>query len=81
VTPVDGVEEKDKVACGHEGAGCGKTIVWGSYWEDGDGKRPGGLRRVPLDPSAPCYRVFVRTDEGARITADRITKGEVKWTP
>jgi hypothetical protein len=70
VTPVDGVEEKDKVACGHEGAGCGKTIVWGSYWEDGDGKRPGGLRRVPLDPSAPCYRVVGRDKEG-RLKVER----------
>jgi hypothetical protein len=38
----------------------------------------GGYVVLGLDLGA---RAFVRTDEGARITADRITKGEVKWTP
>lgn len=60
MSPVAGVEDKDKVAC----QGCGKQIVWGAFLEDGDGKTPGREKRVPLDPSAPCYRVMDRHPKG-----------------
>lgn len=51
---------------GQPGKGCGKTITWG---QDEAGKK------VPLDPSAPVYRL-IRYDPVARLWAiERVPEG------